>query len=394
MQSYQASSPPARRCAVFEPQTAGSCSRAGAPRRISPAEAVGALVRAWLGRRFAREYARYRDLLRFHNAGDPRALVATLIPAEVGGSYLERAARPVVRFRLRADFPSWPPRIVFRVGTLLPVCDVNSFAPRVAAMRGAGGATVDARLAIGVVSAAAQGRAREFEYRGPHDANAGRSSRSALLRVGRTLVPARVLDGLDYSAPRGRSGGRRGAEAPAPLYSSAATATAAPTSARAPLLLPGALRAPADLARSASDAWYMRDEGATNPWRELSDSLLAGPATPAVADASSYCARVGVRDSKPGVATGRLAGGTPTRLPARGQAARRRRLLVELYLGGDGACNSAEAGAAVRGESVDDRSADAEALFEWATSLDYEAYLASWLSLGASCPDGGHPVRV
>lgn len=73
-----------------------------------------------------RVYRYFRDLIVDKLTGAPSDLLRTIIPNE--SSLLDRAAGVHVRFRLGGSV--FPPKVLFKIYTHRPLCDVNSFAPR------------------------------------------------------------------------------------------------------------------------------------------------------------------------------------------------------------------------------------------------------------------------
>ncbi len=68
----------------------------------------------------------YRDLIHFHNNGDPQILMRTINPAE--SKYIDSAAGIRVRFRLAGE--RFPPTIYYKIFTNRPVQDLCANAPR------------------------------------------------------------------------------------------------------------------------------------------------------------------------------------------------------------------------------------------------------------------------
>lgn len=79
-------------------------------------------------RRFCsrRVFQFYKDLINIKLKGAPADLLKAIIPNET--DLLDRAAGVHVRFRLGGTV--FPPRILFKVYTHRPLCDVGAFAPR------------------------------------------------------------------------------------------------------------------------------------------------------------------------------------------------------------------------------------------------------------------------
>jgi len=73
-----------------------------------------------------RVYKYFRDLIVDKLTGAPSDLLRTIIPNE--SSLLDRAAGVHVRFRLGGSV--FPPKVLFKIYTHRPLCDVNAFAPR------------------------------------------------------------------------------------------------------------------------------------------------------------------------------------------------------------------------------------------------------------------------
>eukprot|EP00033_Pygsuia_biforma_P002856 GCRY01003151.1.p1 GENE.GCRY01003151.1~~GCRY01003151.1.p1 ORF type:complete len:459 (+),score=77.90 GCRY01003151.1:221-1597(+) len=88
--------------------------------------AVQTIQLAW--RRFSNRqiFLYYRDLIRYHELGDPGYMLKCINPREA--ALFDIAAGIHVRFRLAGA--KFPPFIVYKVFTHRPTCDVNSFAPR------------------------------------------------------------------------------------------------------------------------------------------------------------------------------------------------------------------------------------------------------------------------
>ncbi len=68
----------------------------------------------------------YRDLIRFHNNGDPQILMRTINPTE--SKYIDSAAGIRIRFRLAGE--RFPPTIYYKIFTNRPVQDLCANAPR------------------------------------------------------------------------------------------------------------------------------------------------------------------------------------------------------------------------------------------------------------------------
>ncbi|KAK2958667.1 putative IQ motif, EF-hand binding site [Blattamonas nauphoetae] len=79
-------------------------------------------------RRFTdkRLFAFYRDLLAFHDQGDPVQILHAINPAEA--ELLDSSIGACIRFRLGGS--KFPPTIYYKIYLKAPVCDINSFAPR------------------------------------------------------------------------------------------------------------------------------------------------------------------------------------------------------------------------------------------------------------------------
>lgn len=73
-----------------------------------------------------RVYRYFRDLIKFKLKGAPVDLLRAIVPAET--DFLDRAAGIHVRFRLGGAV--FPPKVLFKIFTHRPLCDVNAFAPR------------------------------------------------------------------------------------------------------------------------------------------------------------------------------------------------------------------------------------------------------------------------
>jgi hypothetical protein len=73
-----------------------------------------------------RVYRYFRELIVNKLHGAPHELLRAVIPNE--SALLDRAAGVHVRFRLAGSV--FPPKIVFKIYTHRPLCDVNAFAPR------------------------------------------------------------------------------------------------------------------------------------------------------------------------------------------------------------------------------------------------------------------------
>ncbi|UJR23407.1 hypothetical protein I4U23_026414 [Adineta vaga] len=68
----------------------------------------------------------YRDLIHFHNNGDPQILMRTINPTE--SKYIDPAAGIRIRFRLAGD--RFPPTIYYKIYTNRPIQDLGANAPR------------------------------------------------------------------------------------------------------------------------------------------------------------------------------------------------------------------------------------------------------------------------
>ncbi|WIA42811.1 hypothetical protein OEZ86_008744 [Tetradesmus obliquus] len=88
--------------------------------------AARAIQDAW--RRFTnkRIFRYYKDLIRFREAGDPRAMLRCINACEA--ALVDAAAGLVVRFRLGGS--SFPPLVFYKIFTHRPVTDIGAFGPR------------------------------------------------------------------------------------------------------------------------------------------------------------------------------------------------------------------------------------------------------------------------
>ena len=68
----------------------------------------------------------YRDLIHFHNNGDPQILMRTINPNEA--KFIDAASGIRIRFRLAGA--SFPPTIHYKVFTNRPIQDLGATAPR------------------------------------------------------------------------------------------------------------------------------------------------------------------------------------------------------------------------------------------------------------------------
>jgi hypothetical protein len=68
----------------------------------------------------------YRDLIHFHNNGDPQILMRTINPNE--SKFIEPAAGIRLRFRLAGE--RFPPTIYYKIYTNRPIQDLCANAPR------------------------------------------------------------------------------------------------------------------------------------------------------------------------------------------------------------------------------------------------------------------------
>ncbi|CAF3953883.1 unnamed protein product [Rotaria sp. Silwood2] len=68
----------------------------------------------------------YRDLIHFHNNGDPQILMRTINPTE--SKYIDSAAGVRIRFRLAGE--RFPPTIYYKIFTNRPIQDICANAPR------------------------------------------------------------------------------------------------------------------------------------------------------------------------------------------------------------------------------------------------------------------------
>ncbi|CAF0769961.1 unnamed protein product [Rotaria sordida] len=68
----------------------------------------------------------YRDLIHFHNNGDPQILMRTINPIE--SKYIDSAAGVRIRFRLAGE--RFPPTIYYKIFTNRPIQDLCANAPR------------------------------------------------------------------------------------------------------------------------------------------------------------------------------------------------------------------------------------------------------------------------
>ncbi|CAF3961622.1 unnamed protein product [Rotaria magnacalcarata] len=68
----------------------------------------------------------YRDLINFHNNGDPQILMRTINPTEA--KYIDPAAGVRIRFRLAGE--RFPPTIYYKIFTNRPIQDICANAPR------------------------------------------------------------------------------------------------------------------------------------------------------------------------------------------------------------------------------------------------------------------------
>jgi hypothetical protein len=68
----------------------------------------------------------YRDLIQFHNNGDPQLLMRVINPKEA--KYVDAAAGLRIRFRLAGE--RFPPTIFYKIFTNRPIQDLGANAPR------------------------------------------------------------------------------------------------------------------------------------------------------------------------------------------------------------------------------------------------------------------------
>ena len=68
----------------------------------------------------------YRDLIHFHNNGDPQIIMRTINPTEA--RYIDPAAGIRIRFRLAGE--RFPPTIYYKIFTNRPIQDLGANAPR------------------------------------------------------------------------------------------------------------------------------------------------------------------------------------------------------------------------------------------------------------------------
>ncbi|CAF1216181.1 unnamed protein product [Adineta steineri] len=89
-------------------------------------EGVRKIQRLW--RRYVdiQVFRFYRDLIHFHNNGDPQILMRTINPNE--SKYIDSAAGIRIRFRLAGE--RFPPTIYYKIYTNRPIQDLGAVAPR------------------------------------------------------------------------------------------------------------------------------------------------------------------------------------------------------------------------------------------------------------------------
>jgi hypothetical protein len=89
-------------------------------------ESAFKVQRAWRSFCNRRVYNYFRDLVINKLKSAPADILRTIIPNEV--DFLDSASGVHVKFRLGGS--TFPPRVVFKIFTHRPLCDVNAFAPR------------------------------------------------------------------------------------------------------------------------------------------------------------------------------------------------------------------------------------------------------------------------
>jgi hypothetical protein len=373
----------AARLVIASPPSPSTVPSPFPPSPSTCARAAARAARFLLSSRYRRDFRYLASLLRFRNAGDPRALLRSV----VGGgeaALLDPALGLRARLRLAGDFPTWPPRLVFRIVANTPVCDVNSFAPRAYAddrARGGGG-----------------GRPSSSSTPLPHDLRAllllrpassssqeVESGVSLGVRVGKRwvgIVAAHAHGGDEAAAGAGASSSSTcGSPVPRPP---AAVVPRRPVSSPdtvppSPLPLPLAALSPLLPA-----SWYTRDDLVLNPWRPLDTGIFAQSGRP---PRPRTLSRATDADSSAPSSSLRAAARAAAE---RGQAARARWSRVQLYLKPP---NEATRGAATSDggdpggrppSSSSPPPSPSSSLLRWAADLDFDTYVRDWHAVAST----------
>ncbi|CAF1191669.1 unnamed protein product [Didymodactylos carnosus] len=106
--------------------TVRNVSAAGSEYSGKQIDALIKIQRAWRRYIDTQVFRFYRDLINFHNNGDPIFLMKTINPIEA--KYVDSAAGIRLRFRLAGE--RFPPTIYYKVFTNRPIQDLCSNAPR------------------------------------------------------------------------------------------------------------------------------------------------------------------------------------------------------------------------------------------------------------------------
>lgn len=107
---------------TYEGDASGRSSKL-VPPRLRAALCIQATWKSYTNKRI---YRYYRDLITFQNAGDPAMMLRAINPGEA--SLLDASMGAHVRFRLGGM--AFPPTIYYKIFTRRAVCDLNAFSPK------------------------------------------------------------------------------------------------------------------------------------------------------------------------------------------------------------------------------------------------------------------------
>ncbi|CEM05286.1 unnamed protein product [Vitrella brassicaformis CCMP3155] len=97
-------------------------------RRASKSYCASRIQRAWRSMSDRRIFEALKQLISFHQRGDPMLMLRAFNPQEA--QLLDPAMQAHVRFRLGGAWPTFPPLLYYKIFVHGPVVDVNAFAPR------------------------------------------------------------------------------------------------------------------------------------------------------------------------------------------------------------------------------------------------------------------------
>ncbi|TYZ68352.1 hypothetical protein PybrP1_012570 [[Pythium] brassicae (nom. inval.)] len=310
-----------------------AAAAAGPPPRIRAALRLQAAWRSYTNKRI---YRYYRDLIAFQDAGDPAMMLRAINPGEA--SLLDASMGALVRFRLGGV--AFPPTIYYKIFTRRAVCDLNAFSPKNYAL--------------------AQCQAAPSRHRHQHRPSrlGPEPAQSVFIRVGHSFHRAKMAlqDTRSWYQRLEHNGWR---PVTAKVVSEASADPVARATAAKPALVPTLVRRQdaGKLRRAKKRAW-MRKLYAQGLLKEVAGS--------------SEC-----------------------------HALRRVR---ELNDDDDNDSDSCSGGSGRLGGAIDPAAifdvdfenehweAQAEDMFQWASALDFDEYVASWRSLGKSASSDDDPA--